>query len=259
VIVEEARSSQFDSLQESLAGGAELPGPTACVALRGRGFHGQRGRPWLSAPGNLHLCAVVPAPRLAAREAGALPMLPAVAVLDAIHELGGGTLRPGIKWINDVLVDGRKIAGVLTATQIQEERVEAVLLGIGLNVASAPPVPPTPFVPAVSCLTDAGVRTTWADAAVSLLAAIGRRTIELATDGAEDLLDAYRAASVVIGRDVCVFPDPGPEEPSAGPTPIACGSVRGVAADLSLIIEDVESPVASGRLAFAEDCHRGGR
>jgi len=259
VIVEEAPSSQFDLLRESLGSGMELPGPTACVALSGHGFHGQRNRPWLSALGNLHLCAVVPAPLLAARDARALPMLPAVAVLDAVRTVSGGTLRPGIKWVNDVLVDGRKVAGVLTATEIQGDRVRAVLLGIGLNVAAAPPVPPTRFVPSVSCLADAGVRTTWAEAAVFVLAALGRRTAGLATEGAAGLLDAYRATSLVIGRDVCVFADPESAEDVVEvlPTPIICGKVCGVAADLSLCFEGVETPVASGRLAFAEDC-RGG-
>jgi biotin-(acetyl-CoA carboxylase) ligase len=260
VIVEEAPFSQFDRLHELLAGGAEFPGPTACVALSGRGFHGQRSRPWLSAPGNLHLCTVVPAPRLAASDARSLPMLPTLAVLDAVNTVSAGAIRPGIKWVNDVLVDGRKIAGVLTATEIQGDRVEAVLLGIGLNVAAAPPVPPTQFVPLVGCLADAGVRTTWAEAAVSVLAALGRRMTELATEGAAGLLDAYRAASLVIGRDVCISADSGPGEAPVEirTTPTICGNVRGVAADLSLIVEGVETPVASGRLAFAEDC-RGGQ
>ncbi len=74
-------------------------------------------------------------------------MLPVVALVDAVRAVTGGALRPGIKWVNDVLVDGRKIGGVLTSTQTQGDRVSAVLLGIGLNVATAPPVPPTPFVP----------------------------------------------------------------------------------------------------------------
>jgi hypothetical protein len=119
LIVAEAPSSQFDTLGELLACGLIRPGPTACVALPGRSFHGQRGRPWLSAPGNLHLCAAIPEPGLAAREARSLPMLSAVALVDAVRSMTGGALRPGIKWVNDVLVEGRKIGGVLTATQTQ--------------------------------------------------------------------------------------------------------------------------------------------
>src|SRR3989304_4098006 len=78
LVVAEAPSSQFDTLREWLRGGPgvprpgagpELPGPVACLAPSGS-FHGQRGRPWLSAPGNLHLCVVVPEPPIAARDVG---------------------------------------------------------------------------------------------------------------------------------------------------------------------------------------------
>ena len=254
VIVGEAPSSQFDALQRLLASDLQLPGPTACVALSGRGFHGQRGRPWLSATGNLHLCGVVPSPCLAAREARSLPMLPVLAVVDAVHALTGGALRPGIKWVNDVLVAGRKVAGVLTATQVQADRVSAILVGIGLNVTTAPPVPPTPFVPSVTCLAEAGVQTTWAEAASFVMAALARRMTEVEARGAGCLLDAYRAASVVIGREVCLFADTEPGETPIGTTPILRGTVRHIAADLSLVLEGVETPASSGRLAFAEDC-----
>ncbi|MCG6925087.1 MAG: biotin--[acetyl-CoA-carboxylase] ligase [Acidobacteria bacterium] len=254
VVVSEAPSSQFDVLRESLAGALQLPGPTACVALSGRGFHGQRGRPWLSAPGNLHMCVAFPSPPLVAREALSLPMLPALAVVDAVRVVTGGALRPGIKWVNDLLVDGHKIGGVLTATQVRADRIDAILLGIGVNVATAPPVPPTPFVPLVGCLAEAGVKTTWAEVAFSVMTALGRRMGDLAVHGPGALLDAYRASSLVIGQEVCVFSDSQPGETRVGATPPLRGTVRDIAADLSLVLEGVETPVTSGRLAFAEDC-----
>jgi BirA family biotin operon repressor/biotin-[acetyl-CoA-carboxylase] ligase len=168
----------------------------------------------------------------------------------------GGTLRPGIKWVNDVLVGGRKVGGVLTASQTQGDRVSSILLGIGLNVATAPPVAATPFVPLVGCLEEAGATVTWADAAVAVLRALGRRLPELLRHGPATLLGAYRDASLVIGREVCVFGDSEPGESLAGgwSPPLLRGTVRGIAADLSLTLEGVATPVASGRLAFAEDC-----
>jgi biotin-(acetyl-CoA carboxylase) ligase len=256
VILAEAATSQFDALRDALAEGLELPGPTTCVALTGRGFHGQRDRPWASAPGNLHLCAAFPEPGLAAGTLPSLPMLPVVALVDAVRALTGGTQRPGIKWVNDVLIDGRKIGGVLTSTQTQGNRVTAVLLGIGLNVVTAPTVPPTPFVPRVGCLADAGARVTWDAATAAVLTALGRRLTALVGDCPTGLLGAYRDASLVIGREVCVFADAGPGETpvAAPPSPILRGTVRDIAADLSLLLEGVDAPVASGRLAFAEDC-----
>jgi BirA family biotin operon repressor/biotin-[acetyl-CoA-carboxylase] ligase len=253
LVAAEAPGSQFDALREALAGGLELPGPTACLALTGRGFHGQRGRPWASASGNLHLCTVFPEPGLSAGALPSLPMLPVVALVDAIRVLTA--LRPGIKWVNDVLVDGRKVGGVLAATQTQGHRVSAVLLGIGLNVATAPPVARTPFAPSVGCLAEAGARTTWDAAAAAVLAALGRRLAVLVAQGPGELLEAYREASLVIGREVCVFADADSPAASAGgrPTTVLRGVVRGIAADLSLTLEGVAAPVTSGRLAFAED------
>lgn len=254
LVVAEAPASQFDTLRERLDSGLELPGPVACLALTGQGFHGQRGRPWLSAPGNIHLCVIIPEPRIAARDVGLLTLVPALALVDAVRALGGGALRPGIKWVNDVLLDGRKIGGTLTLTETQGDRVKALLLGIGLNVATSPPVPSTAFVPAVGCLAEAGTRATLAEAVVCVLAALGGRVNEAADAGAASLLAAYRDASLVIGREVCVFEDAAGDE-GAGPRP-ACirGTVCGIGADLSLLLDGVVEPVRSGRLAFAEDC-----
>ena len=258
VVVEEAPCSQFDSLRRSLEAGLEFAGPTACLALTGRGFRGQRGRPWVSAPGNLHLCVVLPDPGVAARDAGSLPMLPAVALVDAVRAMSGGTVRAGIKWVNDVVVEGHKVGGVLTATRTRADRIDSILFGIGLNVATAPPVPPTPFVPAVACLAEAGVAATWAGATSAVLEALARRMGAFVRDGPTGVLEAYRDASVVIGREVFVFPDPEHDAPPVGrrPSPLLRGIVRGIGADLSLVLEGVEAPVVRGRLAFSEDCTR---
>ena len=260
LVVAEAQSSQFDALREMLTDGLELPGPTACLALSGRGFHGQRERPWVSAPGNLHLCVAFPEPGLPARDAGSLTMLPAVALVEAVRTMTGGRLRPGIKWVNDVLLDGRKVGGVLTATQTQGDSVCSVLVGIGLNVSTTPPVPPTPFVPSAGSLAETGSKVTWADACVDVLAALRRWMTQVAGAGPAALLDAYRDASLVIGREVCVFEEWADGQTAAGSraSPLHRGIVRGIAADLALILEGVETPVTSGRLAFAEDCPRFG-
>ena len=254
LIVAEAPASQFDTLRERLGSGLALSGPTACLALSGRRFHGQRGRPWVAAPGNLHLCAVFPSPSLAARDALSATMLPAVALVDAVRAMIGGSRRPGIKWVNDVLLDERKIGGVLTATQTQGDRLSLVLLGIGLNVARSPPVPPTPFVPAVGCLAEAGAEVTLADAFDSVLAALGQRYADLVSHGPEGLLEAYRHASLVIGREVCLWEESLGEATPEGPwpPPFLRGTVRGIAPDLSLILEGSPTPVRKGRLAFAE-------
>jgi biotin-(acetyl-CoA carboxylase) ligase len=131
-----------------------------------------------------------------------------------------------------------------------------VLVGIGLNVSTTPPVPPTPFVPSVGSLAEAGSRATWADAWLAVLAALSRRMTETVGAGPAAILDAYREASLVVGREVCVFEDEpvGGEFPQESPPLLRRGVVRGIEESLALVLEGDETPVTSGRLAFAEHC-----
>jgi len=258
LIVRSAPVSQFDTLLRLLSDGLELSGPTICLALTGR-FHGQHGREWLSAPGNLHLCAAFPKPGLATRAVTALPAVPALALVDAVRDVSGGRLRPGIKWVNDVLLDGRKIGGVLAASQTLGDELTSVVLGLGLNVKATPSVEPTPFVPAAGSLAAAGADVALPAVFLAVLAGLARRMGELVRRGPAGLLEAYRSASVVIGREVCVFAETSSPRAATTALPIVRGTVSAIADDLSLVLEGQAAPVSRGRLAFAADCSpRGG-
>ncbi len=178
-------------------------------------------------------------------------MLPAVAVVDAVRDACRGAVEPGIKWVNDILVGGRKVGGVITSTQVLGDRITSVVLGIGLNVARTPPVSPTPFVPAAGSLAEAGAHASLKEVLASMLPALAGRCEQLVRCGPQALAAAYRSASIVIGREVCIWD----EEAGTGaglPPPILRGKVRDIGPDLSLWLEGVEKPVARGRLAFAE-------
>jgi BirA family biotin operon repressor/biotin-[acetyl-CoA-carboxylase] ligase len=249
--VAHAPDSQFDVLRRLLAGGLVLPGPVACLALSGRRFHGHHGREWVAAAGNLHLSAALDAGGLAAGNGVALTMLPAVAAVEGITEASGGTSRPGIKWVNDVLIAGRKVAGVLAATRSSGDRITEVVLGIGVNVAAAPEVRLTPFVPAVGSLAGAGVEVSLADVLAAILGAVAARFQQLRAEGPGALHEAYRRYSVVIGREVCIWDDvPGGEPDPARTPPRARGVVRDIGPDLSLHLEGRAEPVREGRLAI---------
>jgi BirA family biotin operon repressor/biotin-[acetyl-CoA-carboxylase] ligase len=250
VVVEEAPASQFDALRDLYGSGPAVSAPVACLALGGREFHGHRGRSWAAVPGNLHLSAAFSPGAPAGDLAPALTMLPAVAVVDAIRAATGDAVRPGIKWVNDILLDGRKIAGVLTATASQGDRLDLAVLGVGLNVAAAPDVSPTPFVPRIGCLRDVEGGADLPVVFRALLDALGGRYRSLLSDGPEPVFRAYREASVVIGRRVRVFAEAAGDDP--GP-PLAEGVVRDISPDLSLLLEGRPEPVAKGRLALSED------
>ncbi len=125
--MEEARTLAYDKASHG----------TVVVATEQGAGRGRSGRAWASPPGNLYMTVVL-RPGGPAQRAPQLGFLVAVAVAAAADRLAG----PGtaLKWPNDVMRDGAKLAGILL------ERLEngAVLAGIGLNVCHAPPGMPYP-------------------------------------------------------------------------------------------------------------------
>jgi len=242
LIVGQAPRSQFDALREVPA----LPGPVATVALAGTGFHGQRGRAWATERGNLHLCVALPAASPVDYLGSALPMLAAVATVEAIGR--SCRIDAGIKWVNDVMVAGAKVGGVLTAAEICGAQVERVVIGVGVNVRSAPRVRPTRFVPAVGCLRAHHPTAEVAGVGLAILAGLARHWAVLQERGPESLHRAYVDGSVVVGRRVQIWPED-VDEPGATTPLLAQGMVRGISRDLSLVVEGHEEPIRRGRLA----------
>lgn len=117
-------STNAEALRRA-AGGS--PHGTVVVAAEQTAGRGRRGRRWLSAPGNLFMTVLARPPR--GKAPAQLSFVAAVAL--------GGALGPGVdfrfKWPNDLLVGGRKIAGILI-----ESDGGAAAVGIGVNTAATP-------------------------------------------------------------------------------------------------------------------------
>jgi BirA family biotin operon repressor/biotin-[acetyl-CoA-carboxylase] ligase len=93
---------------------------------------GRLGRRWESPPfANLYF-SVLLRPRLAPSHAPQITLMAAVALAEAVDSFIPQT--PTIKWPNDILVDGKKLAGILTEAACSAERVDYVILGLGVNV-----------------------------------------------------------------------------------------------------------------------------
>ena len=76
--------------------------------------------------------SIIIRPEIPLQKTPQLTLLTAVAVLQSIRE--ETNLDVKIKWPNDLLVNGRKVCGILTELQAEENRVESVIIGIGINV-----------------------------------------------------------------------------------------------------------------------------
>ncbi len=106
----------------------------AVVADEQTAGRGRAGHRWWSPRGrNLYLSAIL-RPRLRARQATALPLAVGVAVARALSEFGIGRERLELKWPNDVLIDGRKVAGILVESASVGEDLTWAIAGIGIDV-----------------------------------------------------------------------------------------------------------------------------
>jgi BirA family biotin operon repressor/biotin-[acetyl-CoA-carboxylase] ligase len=111
---------------------------TVVWAMQQTAGRGRRGRRWLSPAGNLHATFVL-TPDVAAGRAAQLGFVATLAVGDALRRVIPDPGRIAYKWPNDVVIEGRKIAGMLIESEIGESGVLALLVvGIGINLAVAP-------------------------------------------------------------------------------------------------------------------------
>ena len=93
---------------------------------------GRRGRSWVSPPGANIFMSLLLRPEIEPTDASMLTLVAAMAVTDGIRKVTG--LETGIKWPNDVVIDGKKVCGILTEMSTEFERINYVVPGIGINV-----------------------------------------------------------------------------------------------------------------------------
>ena len=138
----ETVGSTNDEAKRLARDGAE--GGTLVWALEQTAGRGRHGRVWVSPRGNLYI-SVILRPRCPVGRAAQLGFVAALAVGDALATIFPRLERLSYKWPNDVLADGRKLAGILLESELYEGQVpEFVVVGIGINLVSSPPDPEFP-------------------------------------------------------------------------------------------------------------------
>ncbi|MCC7282026.1 MAG: biotin--[acetyl-CoA-carboxylase] ligase [Acetobacteraceae bacterium] len=217
--VEATPSTNADLVAEALRGAPEGSALLADTQLAGRG---RQGRAWHSPAGNLHL-SVILRPACAAAAAGQIGLVAAIAVADLLAGLG---IAARLKWPNDVLVDGAKIAGILVESALDEAAVAWVVVGIGLNVLSHPA---DAGQPATSLAAIAGRDRLPAVPAIAgaLLGDLGRRYDAWRVAGFAGLLPAWRALG----------PDPGTPLRIADGAQAIMGAFHDLDPDGALVLE----------------------
>jgi len=247
LISEFSSESQYDRLIEMARREPRPLDRLACVAGSGLDFHGFKGRPWTALAGNVHLAVHLTPSRPIERFQIAFTILAALSVVDALDEVPGLRNRSKIKWVNDILVEGAKVAGILAYTQTRATTVTSAVLGIGLNVEATPPVEPTPFVPAVASLRDflpGQEEDAQGSVFRGLLHAIDRNYRTLLTEGVPPLLERYRERCEGIGEEVTICSEDSDERLKV----LATGRWAALGDHLELYLEGFPDPISRGRM-----------
>ena len=170
-----------------------VPEGTVVWSREQTGGRGRRGRHWASPPGNLYTSTIL-RPACAAPRAAELGFVAALAVADIVPV--GRPVR--LKWPNDVLVDGGKIAGILLESAVgQAGQVDHVVAGIGLNVGFAPQLPEMRYPgSALGGSVEAALER--------LTAALAARLVQWRRDGFETVRAAWLGKAGPIGAEVDV-------------------------------------------------------
>jgi len=172
---------------------AGAPEGTVVWSREQTGGRGRRGRHWASPVGNLYSSTIL-RPDCAAPHAAELGFVAALAVADIVP----ADRQVRLKWPNDVLVDGGKIAGILLESAVgRAGQVDHVVAGIGLNVGFAPQLPEMRY-------PGAALGGSVEAALEKLTAALAARLAEWRREGFETVRAAWLAKAGPIGAEVDV-------------------------------------------------------
>ena len=194
--------AEVDSTQAEAARRlADLPGPTWITTDRQTAGKGRRGRAWTSPPGNFAATLLLrPAepPALVALRS----FVAALALFDAFVAASGRTEPFALKWPNDVLLNGGKVAGILLESLGQGQGISHLAIGIGVNLAAAPPreAVEAQALPPVSLLSETGAQVTPGEFLELLAPAFARYETQLTTYGFAPIREAWLARAARLGE-----------------------------------------------------------
>jgi BirA family biotin operon repressor/biotin-[acetyl-CoA-carboxylase] ligase len=164
---------------------------------------GRLGRKWVSPTHKGLWFSILLRPDLRPQEATRLTVASATALRRAIHSETG--LNPEIKWPNDILVHGKKVAGILTEMSAELDRVRHIILGIGVNInMSAGEFQPELRKFATSLKIESGRTISRADLATAILRELDGDYARICGGLFAEVADEWEAHCTTIGRDVTI-------------------------------------------------------
>ena len=176
---------------------------TLVIAESQTAGRGRRGRAWVSPKNDGIYLSLIARPWLSPVEAPQLTLLAAVALANAIMKQNDLVIQ--IKWPNDLLIDGRKLSGILTELRTEGDLVAYVIIGVGLNVNS--------MVKDLSVVTDqkvtsiaieTGARASRLELLQAFLEEFEDKYTLLGTHGFDPILERWKSLSDIVGKMIRV-------------------------------------------------------
>ncbi|MFN4089461.1 MAG: biotin--[acetyl-CoA-carboxylase] ligase [Alphaproteobacteria bacterium] len=197
IALAEIDSTNAEAMRRARAGAADR---TVVWALEQTGGRGRRGRPWRTGAGNL-ACTVLLRPEVAPQVAAQLGFVAALAIADMADTLLGRPVAR-VKWPNDVLIDDRKLSGILVeSTASAPGRIEWAVVGMGVNLINHPDDTETP---ATDLAAEGAGRVVPSRGAEILLAHFEERRAAWATGGFAALRDDWLRRGWRLGEPIRV-------------------------------------------------------
>ena len=169
---------------------------TIVVAERQKKGKGRQGRHWVSPKGGIYLSCILK-PEIGPVEVAKITLVAAVAVCRSIRDVTG--LSSMIKWPNDILINKKKVCGILTEMKAEQDKVDFVILGIGVNAAV-----PADNLPkgAASLFKESGNEFTKVGLAKSILESLERHIALFKENGFSGIREEWRDYSATLGHHV---------------------------------------------------------
>lgn len=187
-------STMDEAFRLGMEGAVE--GTVVCAESQTKG-RGRLGRRWISPRGKGMYFSIILRPPFAPAQMAQLTLMTAVALAEALEAVAD--VKAQIKWPNDVLLSNKKVAGILTELRAEVDQVKFVVIGIGLNINTAP----AQLIPeATSLKIETGETYNRVRVLQAILTSLERWYIRLKKDEFPQVLTAWKRQCITLKKRV---------------------------------------------------------
>lgn len=205
----------------------DAPEGTVVIAEEQLSGRGRMNRKWHSPKYTGIWMSIILRPNIPLPKAPQLTLLAAVAIVQAIEDITG--VLPEIKWPNDILINGKKVTGILTELEAEADRINSIIIGIGMNVnQTIEDFPPDLENIATSLFIEKGEKVSRADVIKGIFMNLEKLYLLYLEEGFLPIKLLWESYAISIGRKIT----------ARTLTHSIVGKAQGITEDGVLIIED---------------------